>query len=69
MFARDSGYKYSNARLYLQKEGDEEKPLHIPTVNEMNDINRWLHLNPSILQQGRVKHADPKSDDPEADPE
>ena len=26
-------------------------------------------MNPSILNQGRIKHTEPKSEDPEADPE
>ena len=62
-------FEEESTREIKAKEGDEEKPLVIPTVNDMADISRWCHLNPSILNQGRVKHAEGKSDDPEADPE
>ena len=62
-------FEEESTREIKPKEGDEERPLVIPTVNDMSDITNWLHLNPSILNQGRVKHQEPKSEDPEADPE
>ena len=49
-------FEEESTREIKAKEGDEEKPLVIPTVNDMSDITNWLHMNPSILNQGRVKH-------------
>lgn len=49
-------FEEESTREIKAKEGDEEKPLHIPTVNEMANIHMWLHMNASILNQGRIKH-------------
>lgn len=31
-----------------------------PTVTEMTDLSMWVHHTPSILNQGRLKHKEPK---------
>ena len=63
-------FEEENVREIKLKESDDpEKPIPIPTVSDMSNIQNWCHMNPSILNQGRVKHTEPKSDDPEADPE
>lgn len=37
------------------EEGDPVKP----TASQMAKLSMWQHLTPSILKQGRTKHADP----------
>lgn len=47
-------------REIKEKEPEEDKPLAIPTVKQMGSLSMWQHLNPAILNQGRVKHGDAK---------
>ena len=41
----------------------EEGEIVKPTVQQMNDINNWVHYTPSILKQGRLKHKEPKAEE------
>jgi hypothetical protein len=40
-------------------EGDDAE-IVLPTAKEMANSSMWVHHSPSILNQGRTKHADPK---------
>jgi len=54
-------YKYveeSNERD-IEVNAPEEGELVKPTVAAMKDIGMWVHETPSILMQGRAKHAEP----------
>jgi len=55
----------------IEENAPEEGEIIKPTTNQMSDLNMWLHHTPSILKQGRIKHADPKPGpgEEEADPE
>ena len=37
--------------------GEEDAPVQKPTTQAMCSLDMWLHTLPSILKQGRVKHA------------
>lgn len=60
--------------LYRFKEDDireieentpEEGEIKKPSVSEMTNLEMWQHFSPSILNQGRVKHMEPKPADGE----
>lgn len=44
----------------VEPNAPEEGEIVKPTTKAMCDMNMWLHFVPSILNQGRVKHTDPK---------
>lgn len=62
-------FEEESTRDIKLREGDDENPIKVPTVNDMRDLSKWLHLNPSILNQGRTKHIEGKPLDPEEEPE
>lgn len=47
---------------------EDGEPPKAPSTKQQSDINNWVHHTPSILLQGRTKHADVKVEDDE-DPE
>lgn len=42
-------FEEESTRDIKLREGDEEKPVVIPSVNDMRNASKWLHLNQSIL--------------------
>ena len=44
----------------LEDNANDEGEIKKPSVTEMCSLDMWLHKDPSILNQGKVKHNEPK---------
>lgn len=44
----------------IEDNANEEGEIKKPSITEMCSLDMWLHKDPSILNQGKTKHNEPK---------